>query len=285
MKKSNSTEWIEEEVSIAEFCDKFLGINNFDTPNIYDISDKEIQILGKDLKSGKDTYENIKSIIVKEPSKEYYTDGKLKATSKHVIIENSKEIYVKDHPDFKLKKEAMKVIDFEIDKIHNYYANGRLNHNTVPGGKALPHASSVRIRLSNIGKLKNPTTKEVYGMECQAQVIKNRLGPNYRIAAFDIFYDSGVQDRASWIEYMKLHGIITGSGHGYEYKRKDGTVIEFKPAEFPGLVDNDIVLKDEIYQSICEHYIMKYRDPNSKIVDVERTSTENDDITEKAVKE
>jgi len=155
----------------------------------------------------------------------------------------------------------------------------------VPGGKALPHASSVRIRFSNIGKLKNPTTKEVYGMECQAQVIKNRCGPNYRMAAFDIFYDSGVQDRASWIDYMKLHGIISGDGRGYEFKRKDGTKVEFKPAEFPKLVDGDLALKEEIYQSICDHYIMKYKVPNSQVVEVERTNTENDDITDKSVKE
>jgi recombination protein RecA len=155
----------------------------------------------------------------------------------------------------------------------------------VPGGKALPFACSVRIRLANLGKLKN-AAKEVIGMECQAQVIKNRCGPNYRTAAFDVMYDSGIQDRASWLDYMKLHGIITGDGHGYEYKRVDGKKTEFKPAEFPALVNGDPSLKEELYQAICDNYIMKYRDPNSKIeVNLERTNDENDDITKNAVKE
>lgn len=155
----------------------------------------------------------------------------------------------------------------------------------VPGGKALGFATSVRLRLANLGKIKD-SNKETIGMECQAQVIKNRCGPNFRTAAFDVMYDSGIQDRASWIDYMKTHGIITGSGHGYEYKRKDGTVVEFKPAEFPKLVNDDPTLKEEIYQVICENYVMKYRDPNSKIVEnVERTSDENDDITDKSVKD
>lgn len=155
----------------------------------------------------------------------------------------------------------------------------------VPGGKALPFACSVRLRLVNLGKIKN-SAKEVIGMECQAQVIKNRCGPNYRAASFDIMYDSGIQDISSWIDYMKLHGIISGDGHGYSYKRPDGSVLEFKPIDFPNLLNNDLVLKEEIYQSICNSYIMKYRTPNSKIVEyIERTNTENDDITINAVKE
>lgn len=155
----------------------------------------------------------------------------------------------------------------------------------VPGGKALPFACSVRLRLANMGKIKDKN-KAVIGMECQAQVIKNRCGPNFRTAGFDIMYDSGIQDVASWIDYMKVNGIITGSGHGYEYKRPNGTTLSFKPAEFPGLLADDSVLREEIYQKICEHYIMKYRDPNSKIVeDIERTASENDDITQNAVKD
>lgn len=156
----------------------------------------------------------------------------------------------------------------------------------VPGGKALPHASSVRIRFANIGKLKDPTTKEVYGMECQAQVIKNRCGPCYRTASFDIFYDSGVQDLASWIEFMKLHGIIGGSGHGYTYKRLNGEELKFKVDDFVKLMQTDLDLKEEIYQAICNKYIMQYRDPNSKIIEnLEKTGDENDDITKNAVKE
>lgn len=156
----------------------------------------------------------------------------------------------------------------------------------VPGGKALPHASSVRIRFANMGKLKDPVTKEVYGMECQAQVIKNRCGPCFRTAAFNIFYDSGVQDLASWIDFMKLHGIIGGTGHGYTYKRDNGEELKFKTDQFVELMQTNLALKDEIYQKICAKYIMQYRDPNSKIVEnLIKTGDENDDITANAVKE
>jgi recombination protein RecA len=156
----------------------------------------------------------------------------------------------------------------------------------VPGGKALPFACSVRVRLANLGKLKN-SAKDVIGMKTVAQVIKNRCGPNYRTAAFEIHYDSGIQDLASWINFMKKYGIVTGDGKtGYEYKRPTGDKMEFKTAKFVELMNTDAALKEEIYQAICDKYIMAYRDPNSKIVeDVEETGTENDDITENAVKE
>jgi len=156
----------------------------------------------------------------------------------------------------------------------------------VSGGKALPHACSVRIRLANIGKLKNPTTKEVYGMECQSQVIKTRFGPNFRFARFDVFFDSGVQDLASWVDFMKLHGIINGTGHGYTYKKINGEEIKFKGSEFPDLMRTDSSLKEEMYNVICDKYIMKYREPNSQIIDdVEKIKDENDDITANTVKE
>jgi recombination protein RecA len=158
----------------------------------------------------------------------------------------------------------------------------------VPGGKALPFACSVRIRLANLGKLKVTRNgqKEVIGMKCTAQLIKNRCGPGYRTAQFEIHYDSGIQDLSSWLVYMKLHGIVTGDKSGYTFKRADGTKVEFDANKFVELMTTDAALKEEVYQAICAKYIMAYRDPNSKIVeDVETEAGENDDITKSAVKE
>lgn len=154
----------------------------------------------------------------------------------------------------------------------------------TPGGKALSYACSVRLRLANLGKLTKQD--EVIGMKAQAQVIKNRCGPNFRTAAFEIHYDSGIQDLSSWLKFMKEQGIISGDGRGYTYKRPDGSEVEFNTAKFVELMNTDAKLREEIYQAICSKYIMQYRDPNSKIVeDVVETNTENDDITKNAVKD
>lgn len=179
----------------------------------------------------------------------------------------------------------------------------------VPGGKALPFACSVRIRLANLGRIKN-SKKDVIGMECQAQVIKNRCGPNYRTAAFDIMYDSGIQDVSSWYEYLKTNGLITPKKkdkdgdlpkkkktkdeeeeetkncRNFIFKRKDGSEVEVTTSTFADLLTADPALKEEVYLAICDKYIMEYRDPNSKIEEnVERTGDENDDITANALKD
>lgn len=154
----------------------------------------------------------------------------------------------------------------------------------TPGGKGLPFACSVRIRLANLGKLKKGD--EIIGIKAQTQVIKNRCGPNFRTAAFEIHYDSGIQDLSSWLKYMSEHGLIDGTGNGYTYKRPSGEELKFNTAKFVELVNTDEVLKEEVYQAICANYVMKYRNPNSQIVEnVEFQDGENDDITKQVMKD
>lgn len=158
----------------------------------------------------------------------------------------------------------------------------------VPGGKALSFACSVRIRLANLGKLRVGVGEDstVIGMKVQAQVIKNRCGPNFKIAGFEIHYDSGIQNLSSWLTYMKSRGLISGTKAKYTYKRTSGESVEFNTSKFVEMINTDPEFKAEIYKRICDEYIMLYRDSNSKIVeDVEETNTENDDITKNAVKE
>lgn len=155
----------------------------------------------------------------------------------------------------------------------------------TPGGKAFPYACSVRVRFVSLGKLKKGD--QVIGMKCQAQVIKNRLGPNWRTAQFEIHYDSGIQNYKSWIDYMKLHGLITGDWRGWKFTKKDGTKVEFSTAEFVDLMGKDAELKSEVYDAICDTYIMQYRNPDTKpiVEDVEETGDENDDISKNAVRD
>lgn len=270
--------YIEEELTIAEFAERFLGINNFSTnQNLteeIDISHMDIEILGRDLKNGKDSYNKINKFIIKPSVDQHYTDGKLRGTDLHRIIENEKEIHLKDHPDFNLVKTPINVVDFDIDNSHNYYANGRLNHNTVSGGKALAYHCSVRVRLNNTGKLKKG--EEVIGNECKAQVVKNRMGPPQRQANFDIYFDSGIADYASWLKVLKEQNIVKQSGAYYKYTKLNGEEIQFQSKDLVEMMTKDTSFKDELYQKICESVIMKYKDPNSIIVDDAVVDTDED---------
>lgn len=133
-----------------------------------------------------------------------------------------------------------------------------------PGGMAFRFAASVRIRMKNIARVAN-ADKQVIGRTIQAQVTKTRFGPTFRTASFDIHYDSGIQDLASWLTYMKDHGLITGTKRGYTFKMWNDEVL--KADEFVEKVNNDSEFHKTVYNAICDNYVMKYRPANSKIVE------------------
>ena len=85
---------------------------------------------------------------------------------------------------------------------------------TTSGGKALPFHSSTRIRLKNMGQIKD-TKKNTLGMKARAQIIKNRLGPPLRHADFNLYFDSGIDDKGSWLQVMKDHKLVKVAGAWY----------------------------------------------------------------------
>ena len=269
--------YIEEELTIDEFLKRFLepkfGSIDNSVPCEIDIGDLNIEILGRNLKDGKDEFNRIDKFIIKSETTEHYTDGKLKGTGSHRIIENDKEIFLKDHPDFKKIDESIDVVDFDINKTHNYYANGRLNHNTISGGKALGYHCSVRLRLSKTGNLK--VDKTVIGNTCKAVVTKNRMGPPMRKAEFEIYHNSGIADYSSWLTLMKEHNIINGAG---TYISNSGEEFKFKSKDFIALMTNNSEIKEEVYDKICNAVIMKYKDPNSQIVEDATIENETDEV-------
>ncbi len=144
----------------------------------------------------------------------------------------------------------------------------------VSGGKALAYHCSVRVRLNNTGKLKRG--EEVIGNECKAVVVKNRMGPPQRQASFDIYFDSGIADYGSWIKVLKENNLVKQGGAYYTYKKDDGSEWKFQSKDFVESMKTDKVLSEEIYLKICDSVIMKYKDPNSIIVDDAVVDTDED---------
>jgi recombination protein RecA len=148
----------------------------------------------------------------------------------------------------------------------------------ISGGKALPYHCSVRVRLSNMGKLAL-ADKTVIGNTCKALVVKNRMGPPQRNAIFDIYFDSGIADYASWLRVLKDNNYVKSAGSsGVKYVTVSGEEITFKGENFIKLITERPELKDEMYQRICDAVIMQYKDSNSVLVDSANTSTENEEI-------
>ena len=130
---------------------------------------------------------------------------------------------------------------------------------TTSGGKALPFHASTRIRLKNMGQLKDKTGKNVLGMKVRAQIVKNRLGPPLRNADYTMYFDRGIDNYGNWLEKMKEHGIckVGGAWYTLNYKGKD---IKFQSKDFDEVLEKDPEMKEWLYQEICEKVILKYQD-------------------------
>lgn len=136
---------------------------------------------------------------------------------------------------------------------------------TTSGGFALPFHSSVRLKTKVLGKLEGNINgiKADVGNRVQVTVVKNRLGPPGRSVTFDIYYDSGIDDRGSWLQTLKDFGVLklNGSWYSYDYINPETgelTTHKFLSKNFKEFLDQSPEIKTKIYEEICSAFIMKY---------------------------
>ena len=239
---------------------------------VEDIFEKMEQMIGIVRKSNKD---RILTIIVDsvaaastkvELESDHGKDGY--ATGKSIIISKA----MRKITTMIGRQKVLTVFTNQLRQNINAMAFG--DKYVVSGGKSLAYHCSVRVRLNNTGKLKKG--EEVIGNECKAVVVKNRMGPPQRQASFDIYFDSGIADYGSWIKVLKENNLVKQGGAYYTYKKDDGTEWKFQSKDFVSIMKNDKVLNEEIYMKICDSVIMKYKDPNSIIVDDAVVDTDED---------
>jgi len=132
---------------------------------------------------------------------------------------------------------------------------------TTSGGKALPFHASCRIRLKGLEKLKNKSgnIEQIIGVRTEAQIVKNRMGPPFKKANFDIYFDSGIDDVNSWLTLLKDYEVIKQSGSWYMMTGPDGDELKFQAKDWRNMINVDDDLREYCYNKICEVVIMKYR--------------------------
>jgi recombination protein RecA len=137
---------------------------------------------------------------------------------------------------------------------------------TTSGGKALAFHSSVRLRLKQMGQIKQKVDKvdQVIGIKCRVQVMKNRVGPPLRVTNYDMYFNSGIDDFGGWLNTLKEHDLVRTAGAWSQMDRKDGTVWKFQGKDFVPKIKEDKELRDEIYKTLCKKIIMEYR-PGAEI--------------------
>jgi len=128
---------------------------------------------------------------------------------------------------------------------------------TTSGGKALAFHASTRIRFSLTGTVKS--NNYPIGVNVKAKVIKNRLGPPLREAAFLILFDRGIDDVASWYDVLKQHNLIKTLGAWATWKDPEtDEEIRFQKNTIETELLGDDKRKQRIYKQICDKMLMTY---------------------------
>ena len=130
---------------------------------------------------------------------------------------------------------------------------------TTSGGKALPFHASTRIRLKNMGQIKD-TKKNVLGMKCRAQIVKNRLGPPLRHADYDMYFDRGIDNYGAWLTVLKEHKLIKSGGAWSTLTDQDGKDHKFMSKDWEELITGNDELREYIYNLICDKVILQYKE-------------------------
>lgn len=136
---------------------------------------------------------------------------------------------------------------------------------TTSGGKGIAFHSSTRIRLALTGTLKD-TSKEIVGVKIKAKVIKNRLGPPHRVAEFNILFDRGIDDYASWLQVMKDKKLVSGTVQAPIWTDPvTKEAIKFQKSTFIEKLLKDDDRRSVIYGQIADSIIMNYADTDGLI--------------------
>jgi recombination protein RecA len=86
---------------------------------------------------------------------------------------------------------------------------------TTTGGRALKFYASVRLNIWAAGKIEEGD--ERVGMKAHVRVVKNKVAPPFREAAFDVIYGRGIARERDLIHTGESFDLISRSGAWYSY--------------------------------------------------------------------
>lgn len=215
----------------------------------YDVSHKKLYTYSYNIDTKKVEKQQILSLVYKGEDDIYeirsVPDGAvlLKASGNHLIFDNEKQDYVKlneidtvkvllvtgETVDAVIVNTGKKepVLDLEIDKNHNYFPNSLLSHNT--GGRALKFYASTRNRVTKIDTIEK--SGETVGIKLKIRNYKNKTGIMFREAELTLYFDSGFDSDAEYMDFFIKLGIVKQAGAWFSYfKNKDDAEPTFKCA-------------------------------------------------------
>lgn len=122
------------------------------------------------------------------------------------------------------------------------------NPETTPGGRALKFYASVRIDMRKKEDLKSK--EGVFeGVKVKAKVVKNKVGPPFRVADIDIMYGRGVNQIGCLVDTAVDYGVLNLSGAWYKYN--DEVFAQGRVNAIEKLA-SDLDLADEIKNKVLQ---------------------------------
>ena len=122
---------------------------------------------------------------------------------------------------------------------------------TTPGGHALKFYASQRIDIARKGSLTEGGKVEdggkSIGQRCIAKVTKNKVAPPFRVAEYDIMFDSGISFESELIDIAVAKKVMTKSGAWFKYG--DTNVGQGKEKTRQRLIEDE-ALRNEIHLAI-----------------------------------
>lgn len=131
---------------------------------------------------------------------------------------------------------------------------------TTPGGRAIPHAASIRIRFARGEWIEQETEgseKIKIGHAVRFQTTKNKTAPPYREGEFILYTSGDMKGQIDTVEevarYGQLYSIIQVEGRTYKY----GEVKAVNRGPFLTLLRNDPKLVNQLRKEVLD--VMKHR--------------------------
>ncbi len=105
------------------------------------------------------------------------------------------------------------------------------------------------------------------------------MGPPFKKATFDIYFNSGIDDLNSWLKLLKDYGLVKQGGAYYTIVNKStAEEVRFMAKDWKTMLTEDPALKQQCYEEICNTIIMKYRDQEA--IDPDQISVDDEELSE-----
>lgn len=90
---------------------------------------------------------------------------------------------------------------------------------TIAGGKSLRFYACQRLKLAQIGTIVKTEgkVKKIIGIKIKVKVIKNKVSEPFHEAIFKVYFNKGIDDLESCIDFIREHSNELGTGKQYKY--------------------------------------------------------------------